>query len=141
MTTVFITGDRSFADPIRAAKLVEIVMAKCMLENPEGVRFMTGDSTSGIERAVRYMVPEPYLNVISYSQDDEGHVQFEEAFKIAATEVETAIVLHMDPLNSRLAKAAAASFKNVDFPLDQVINPVPDDISELTDTNEKKSEE
>lgn len=144
-TTIFITGDRSQA-PVPAAQIVQLIIAQQLAkatESDEQVRFMTGNAGSGIERAVRYILPEAYVQVVSYSFDDENHVNFDETYSVIAPEIDKAVVIHTDPLNSRLAKSVMQHFKNVEFPLDSVVNNVPDDISSLTDEkgDENVSEE
>lgn len=145
-TTVFITGDRSQA-PIPAAQIVQLVLAQILTEQTEKnepVQFMTGNASSGIERAVRYMLPEGYVQVVSYSITDDNHVDFDETYSVIADSVDKAIVIHTDPLNSRLAKAVMKNFKDVEFPLDSVVNSAPDDISALMDeegNSEEKTEE
>ncbi len=130
MKRIFITGDRS-QNPMSAAEIVNLIISKVLTDEPEGVRFSTGNMPSGIERAVRYLVPEQFLDVVSYGQDDEGHVDFGATLSIVATEIDTAIVIHTDPLNSRLSKAVTQHFSNVEFPLDAILNKAPDDISSL----------
>jgi hypothetical protein len=128
--TVFLTGDRA-QQPLPAAQIVAIVINKVLVEHPEGVRFATGNCESGIERAVRYLVPPSALDVVAYDIDTEGRTQFDAALKTAASTIDEAIVIHVDPLNSRLAKAVVANFKNVEFPLDGVFNSAPDTIEGL----------
>lgn len=126
-TRVFLTGDRS-QGPLPAAQIVAIVMQKVLADNPDGVHFLTGDSPSGIERAVRYVVPEGYVTVVKYPLDAEGHQDFDAALSVLKDVVDKAVVIHVDPLNSRLAKSVVANFKDVEFPLDAIVNQTPDTI-------------
>lgn len=138
MTTVFVTGDRSMS-PTMAFGIVVPVITKIAQDNPEGVRFVTGDAVTGIERAVRYFLPEQFVTVVAREADAEGHVDFDKSSAEAAGVADYAVVIHADPLNSRLAKSVAKAFTKVEFPLDEIINATPDDASELF--AEKKDEE
>lgn len=137
MTTVFVTGDRSMS-PTTAFGIVLPVITKIAHDNPEGVRFVTGDAVTGIERAVRYLLPEQFVQLVNREVDAEGHVDFDKSSAEAAGIADYAVVIHTDPLNSRLAKSVAKAFAKVEFPLDEIINSTPDDASELF---EKKDEE
>lgn len=138
MTTVFITGDRSMS-PAMAFGIVVPVITKIAHDNPEGIRFVTGDAVNGVERAVRYFLPEQFVTVVSREQNAEGHVDFDKSSAEAAGIADYAVVIHTDPLNSRLAKSVAQAFTKVEFPLDEIINATPDDASALFD--EKETEE
>lgn len=131
-TTVFLTGDRS-QGPMPAAQITAIVINQIVAQTNDetGIRFVTGNLESGIERAVRYLIPSQALKVVNYDVDEEGRVQFESAFASVAGEVDKTVVIHTDPLNSRLAKAAIVQFKDVEFPLEAVLNSAPDDASSL----------
>lgn len=139
-TTVFLTGDRS-QGPMPAAQITAIVINQIVAQTNDdtGIRFITGNSESGIERAVRYLIPSQALKVVDYELDKEGYVDFESTFASVAGEVDKTVVIHTDPLNSRLAKAAIVQFKDVEFPLDAVLNAAPDDASSLLG-DEKNSE-
>lgn len=105
---IYITGDRSI-DPLTSVSLVNIVLSKIhhaeMVEKGDGVRFMTGNSKTGIERAVRYLLPEPVVDVIHYDLNADGKPEFDESFKVVAPMVTEVFFVHPDPLASRIGKA------------------------------------
>lgn len=139
MTTVYLTGDRSMS-PTLAFGIVVPIINKIVTDNPEGVNFVTGDAVNGVERAVRFLLPEQFVKVLKRGLDTEGHVDFDTSSAEAAGLADYAVVIHMDPLNSRLAKATMQAFAKVEFPLDEILNPTPDDASELFKEEEKKPE-
>jgi hypothetical protein len=131
-TTVYLTGDRSMM-PLPAANLTAIILNKLLVDHPEGIMLLTGDSNTGIERAVRYLVPEQAVQVFQRTTDDEGRVDFDTTHKQLVSQVDKVIVLHTDPLNSRLTKSVAQLFpdEKVEYPLDTVMNQAPDDLNSL----------
>jgi hypothetical protein len=146
MTTIYVTGDRSM-DALTAFSITVTVIDQHMKAHPEGIRFMTGDAVTGIERAVRYLIPEQFVSVLQREQDTEGHIDFDKTNALAAAEADYAVVIHPKPLDSRIAKSVAKIFQDAGkealFPLDAVLNVAPDDISELfpeEKEEEKKSE-
>lgn len=132
MTTIFVTGDRSL-NPVTAFGIVAPVVNKLITDHPEGVRFVTGDALSGIERAMRYVIPDHFIHVITRTTDAEGHTDWDASAKEAAGLADMAVVIHTDPLSSRLAKSVTKHFENVEFPLEGIINAAPDDVSSLTE--------
>lgn len=133
-TTIYLTGDRSF-QPVPAVSIVNLVLMQELLKHPEGIKVLTGDSVSGIERAVRYLIPEGTVGVFQREADEEGRVDFDGPHKQLASQVDKVIVIHTDPLNSRLAKSVAQNFppEKVEYPLDEIVNQAPADIAELLD--------
>lgn len=109
MTKVFVTGDRS-VDPVTAAMVTAAQIAKFIKIKGEGekVEFYTGDFETGIERAVRYLVKD--ANVIFHDNDAEGHPDLEARHKIAAETADFALMIHPDPLKSRIGKSLAGHF-------------------------------
>lgn len=129
-TTVYLTGDRSMM-PLPAANLTAIILNKLLVDHPEGIMLITGDSNTGIERAVRYLVPEQAVQVFQRTTDDEGRVDFDTTHKQLVSQVDKVLVLHTDPLNSRLTKSVAQLFpdEKVEYPLGTVV--VPNDLDAL----------
>lgn len=142
--TIYLTGDRSMP-PVPAVGLVNLVLQKVLQDNPEGVLLVTGDAPSGIERAVRYLVPEMALQVAKRTLNEHGAPDFDASHQELTAEVDKVIVLHADPLNSRLTKSIAKIFapEKVEYPLDAAINQAPDDLAGLLDekTDEPVSDE
>ena len=125
MTTIFITGDRSLPNSL-AFKLVQAVMVKIVTENQEDLvnntlRFATGNAQNGIERAVRFIIPEQFLTVIERVHTPEGHIDWDASALYASKIAEKAVVIHMDPMNSRVTKAVLQNFKDVDMPLESLV--------------------
>lgn len=119
MTTVFITGDRSLPTSI-AYKLAQAAIVKCMLDEQtdlKSLRFATGDAQNGIERAVRFIIPEQFLTVVKRGTTPEGHIDWDQSALEASKVADRAVVLHMDPLNSRVTKPVLTYFETVDMPL------------------------
>jgi predicted nucleic acid-binding protein len=134
MTVVYITGDRSM-DAMTAFSITATIVNHELTAHPEGLRFVTGNANTGIERAMRYLVPEAFIKVIERETAPEGHVDFDKANVLAAAEADYAVVIHPKPLDSRIAKSVAKIFKDAGkeatFPLDAILNKAPDDASEL----------
>ena len=114
MYKVLITGDRSL-DPISSFDLVmklgSKILEKCVARGIDihDVQLVTGDSATGIERAVRYLYADfTPLIVIQYPKDADGHTDFASGFR--AVDVDAVVVLHSDPLTSRIAPAAIQVF-------------------------------
>ncbi len=133
MTTVYITGDRSMS-PMPAASVVSLVINTILTKHPEGIALITGDSPSGIEKAVRYLVPGEALTVVQRTLDDNNRPDFDAAHKLMIDAVDEVFVIHTDPLNSRLTKSVAQIFPEdkVFYPLD-VLNEAPDTLEGLLD--------
>lgn len=113
---IYITGDRSL-DPITAVTLVNVILTKIGHELSQtgspGARFVTGNSKSGIERAVRYMLPEPVLDVMHYDINADGKPEFDEIHKIIAPNIDEVYFIHNDPLSSRIGKSLHQHFMHL----------------------------
>lgn len=122
---IYITGDRSI-DPLTSVSLVSFVLAKIqheeMVAKSDGVRFMTGNSKTGIEKAVRYLLPDPVVDVIHYDLNADGKPEFDESFKVVAPMVTDVYFLHPDPLASRIGKALHAHIdgEKIQMPLQDI---------------------
>lgn len=130
MTTIYVTGDRSF-EPLMAVQVVAAVLNTVIQKTGGQLKIVTGNSPTGIERAVRYLVPDPLVTVVDYSMN-EGKPDFLASMPTIKAEADGgAYVIHLDPLNSRLAQAVSMSFapELVNFPLDVLSNKVPEDLS------------
>jgi len=126
-TVVYITGDRSL--PTHAAyEIVRMIIPKILIQHPEGVRFVTGNEFSGIERAVRFIIPEPFITVLNREKTAEGHIDWDKTSEEASKLAEVAVVVHIDPLNSRVAKSAMKYFEKVELPLEGIMNVAPDTV-------------
>lgn len=123
MTTVFITGDRSL--PVRLAyPLTQMILAKIFAEEAEAIeadtfKLATGDAPTGIERAIRYIVPEHLLTVVPRGKTPEGYIDWDKGAADACKIADKAVIVHMQPLESRVTQAILAHFdpENVDMPL------------------------
>jgi hypothetical protein len=104
MKKIFITGDRSM-DPVKAAGAVEAVIKDLIDQNNGDLAVATGNLAGGVERAVRYLLPEGDVNVFPYEQTADGHVDFDEMFAALADESDEIVFVHMDPASSRIGKA------------------------------------
>lgn len=138
MTTVYLTGDRSMS-PMAAVGVTNLIIMKLLNDHPEGIVIVTGDSPSGIEKAVRYLIPQAALKVFARELDEEGRPDFDGAHKALLSEVDEVVVIHTDPLNSRLTKSVAQTFpaEKVHYPIDEALNQAPNDPSVLFATEEE----
>ena len=129
-------------DALTAFSITVTVLEHEMKAHPEGLKFITGNSVTGIERAVRYLIPEQFVQVLKRETTVEGHIDFDKANSLAAVDTDYAVVIHPKPLDSRIAKSVAMVFQNAGkealFPLDVVLNKAPDDTSELFPEEAKK---
>lgn len=94
---VFITGDRS-AHPVAAVLAVAAVLQTL----PEGTEIATGE-LGGVEAAVRYLLPDAvvYKGTGTDLPDlDARHLQ-------VFADVKDAILIHGDPLSSKIFKSAS----------------------------------
>lgn len=110
MKTFYITGDRAI-NPIVAAGMVGKALAQLTFENDgEAVRYITGNSGSGVEAAVQFIAPKGALSVTERSLTPEGYTDWDASHKELAQMVDGAIVLHGDPLGSRIGKSVTENF-------------------------------
>lgn len=125
MKKIYITGDRSMS-AIAAVKVVFAVL-KDIVENegPGNFAIGTGNCILGVERAVRYLVPEESMNLAAYEQDADGNVDFESTFRELEPLTDVVIFLHMDPLSSHIGRALGAI-----FPPEKVVMPLQDAMTE-----------
>jgi len=122
MKTFYITGDRSM-DPLAAAKIVSVLIQQLAEETKGDLAIGTGNLLAGVERAVRFLVPEDVINVAEYSQTEDGNISFDEAFSLLEPSTDQVIFIHMDPLSSHIGKALARTFppEKIRMPLQEVI--------------------
>lgn len=126
MKKIFITGDRSM-EAFAAVGIVNAVIEDLRRANAGTVIGIgTGNCAVGIERAVRYMTPVGSENVVSYTLDGEGNVDFEEAFRDLAEHVDEVVFIHTDPLSSRIGRALAAT-----FPPEKILMPLQEAMASL----------
>ena len=110
MTAKFlITGDRSMP-ALAAIAAVSGTLSLLTAKFPGLTEhdIITGDLEGGVERAVRYLVPQ--AQTFKYSHDAEGHVLFDDAYDLLSEDTEYAVVLHTEPLDSRIAKSVMKNF-------------------------------
>jgi hypothetical protein len=121
MKRIFITGDRSM-DPMTAVNLVDLILQKIILETQGDFAVGTGNLNHGVERAVRYLVPEEAMNLATYELGDEGSILFEHVFKDLEPVTDEVIFIHTDPLASTIGKALAFTFppEKIRMPLQEV---------------------
>jgi len=111
MTTVYLTGDRSI-DPLTAANLAAAAIQDLVHEAHGDIEFVTGDAPSGIEKAVRYLVPEARLSVVTRQLDEDGRPNLDlahEAIKAEHPGV-VPVLLHSAPLDSKIGASAVKVF-------------------------------
>jgi hypothetical protein len=101
MSTVFITGDRSL-NPVIAANAVLSVISQLLDQEPE-IEIGTGDLEGGVERAVRYFLPNAIE--VKHNITDAGYVDFDERHKRVAGTFDRVVFIHPDPLGSRIGKS------------------------------------
>lgn len=109
MKNVYITGDRQM-DSFAAAKIVNTVLKQVITETNGDLAVGTGTCAYGVERAVRFLVPDEACNIAPYSQDGDGTIDFEQAFALLEPSTDLVVFIHMDPLSSHIGKALAATF-------------------------------
>lgn len=122
MKNFFITGDRSM-DPLAAAKVVSVIIQKLVEETKGDLAIGTGNLLAGVERAVRFLIPEEVINVAEYSHTEDGELSFDEAFSLLEPSTDEVIFLHMDPLSSHIGKALSRTFppEKIRMPLQEII--------------------
>lgn len=110
MKTFYLTGDRSLG-PATSVAIVGKAVAQLYFENKgEPLLFVTGNGNTGIEAAVQFVVPAGALTVTERSTTPEGYVDFDAAHESIKDKVDAAIVLHGDPLGSRIGKSVTKVF-------------------------------
>jgi hypothetical protein len=122
MKKIFITGDRSM-DLVIAVGAVDAVIKDLIVQNNGDLSVATGNLAMGVERAVRYIVPDHAMNVFEYEQTAEGHVDFAEMFAALANDSDEIVFIHGDPSSSRIGKAlfAAVPSEKITMPLQEVM--------------------
>lgn len=103
MNKILITGDRSM-HPVAAVNVLAPVLGALAERFPSlhGRDLITGD-LPGVERAARYLLPN--IQTFAYPRDAEGKPLFAEAYE-DLDEVVRVVIIHPEPLDSRVAKAA-----------------------------------
>lgn len=101
---IYLTGDRQMPAP--AAVLAGVAVINSILEqHGPNVTFHTGTAELGFERAVRYLLPS--VTIHEYPTAENGKLDFEPTFKrlAEADSIDQIIVVHADPLDSRILKS------------------------------------
>lgn len=123
MKKIFITGDRSMA-PFPAAGLVNAVLEDLVRQTNGDLAIGTGSCAVGIERAVRFLVPEHAMNIAAYERTEDGEVDFEGTFRELRDITDQVVFIHMDPLASHIGQALAKVFppEMISMPLQEVMS-------------------
>lgn len=110
MKTFYLTGDRSI-DPANAVAMVGKAVAQLHFENKgEELQFVTGTEPGGVEFAARFVLPAGALNVVERPKTEEGWTNWDASHKDLVSKVDAAVVLHGDPLASRIGKSVSDVF-------------------------------
>lgn len=106
---ILIIGDRAM-HPMLAVNAVMHALSELATNLPGLTErdFITGDLETGVERAVRYLLPK--VNTFVYPLGADGKPDFEQAYEDLADDVRLVVILHTDPLSSHVARAAMAQF-------------------------------
>lgn len=108
--TIYLTGDRAL-DPLTAVQVVAGALSILTLENKaQPFRVITGDAPTGIERAVRYLIPAQACKVFEREKLADGKVDFDTQHILIKDDVDTVVFLHSDPLGSTVGKSVAKVF-------------------------------
>lgn len=125
MATVYITGDRSL-HPVVSVNVVAAVLKHAVATVPDGetLSVVTGDSPTGIESALGYLLKgDPNFTVYPRTQNAEGQWDFDAHNKSLASSVDKVYLLHSDPFNSKVAKSVLQN-----FPQEKVLMPFQEEI-------------
>lgn len=122
MKRIYITGDRSM-DPFVAAGAVNAVIQDLVRINNGDLAVGTGTCSNGIERAVRFLVPDEALNLAHYGRTEDGDVDFESTFRELEGVTDQVVFIHMDPLSSHIGRAITKVFpsEKVSMPFQEVL--------------------
>lgn len=122
MKNIYITGDRSMS-PMMSVGAVDAVIKDLIDQTDGDIAIGTGTCMTGVERAVRYLIPEGMCNIAPYKLDDEGNIDFKEVFEMLEPQTDLIVFIHMDPLSSRIGRAIAAVFpeEKVTMPLQEAM--------------------
>lgn len=122
MKKIFITGDRSM-DPVIAAGAVEAILKDLVVQNDGDLAVATGTLAGGVERAVRYLMPDESVNVFNYELTEDGHVDFAEMYTELADDVDEVVFVHGSPQSSRIGKAlfAAIPSEKISMPFQEAL--------------------
>lgn len=122
MFNVYITGDRSLS-PMSSAVVVNNVLNSILTaaatQGVDDVHIITSTSSGGIEAAVRYLVPKEHLTVVKRNMGADGHLDFDATNDLIQMSANQVIVLHPDPMASRITQSVARIFdpKIVMYPI------------------------
>lgn len=115
---VFITGDRS-VNPVIAPMLLNMALQRAVATwGPTygDLEFSTGDQ-AGVEAAVRYLLPASkveFAEVPTPTTADGDHPDFDARHALARHTCDAVLVVHGDPMSSRIAKSALAAWGDDD---------------------------
>lgn len=114
MHKILITGDQKL-DPNTAFTVVMKLAARILTRSVEEgipmseIQFVTGDSPTGIERAVRYLYADyTPLIVVNYPRGHDGEIDYESGLR--SLDVEAVVVIDDDPLDNPIAAAVTRAF-------------------------------
>ena len=102
---IFLTGDRSL-DPMVSVLAAAHVVQQLTVSDPD-LELVTGD-LRGFEAAVRYLVPE--AQVTESSALPGGKPDFDARHARVAKDVDLAVFVHPDPLDSRIYQSLVKFF-------------------------------
>lgn len=105
----FLTGDRSLDPVTSVAAAVQVIAA---LPVADVTDVYTGD-LNGVERAVRYLLPG--VNVIESLATDDGKPNLNERHERVRSLVDGAVLIHPDPLDSRIYASLVEFFGDEDL--------------------------
>lgn len=113
MYNIYITGDRSMA-PMTAAftvdRIIKSLLESAAIKGVEDVHFITCNAPGGVEAAVRYLVPNDFLTVVKRNIGVDGHLDFDATNELIQMSAQQVIVLHPDPMASRVTQSVARIF-------------------------------
>lgn len=108
--TFYLTGDRSM-DPANSVAIVGKAVAQLYNENKgEELKFITGNHPGGIEFAARFVIAKDALGIVERPTTEDGYIDWDLSHKKLVDSVDKAIVLHGDPLGSRIGKSVSDVF-------------------------------
>ena len=121
MTTIYLTGDRS-VEPLSAVNVTAAVLQLIVEREGPNVKIITGDAITGIERAVRYLLPLGAVLTVAERKPKSATNEkpdFDEFHTRIKPLVDAVYIVHGDPLVSSIAKSAMRVFPGdiIRFPL------------------------
>lgn len=90
--------------------IIKSLLASASEKGVEDVHFITSNAPGGVEAAVRYLVPKDYLTVVKRNIGTDGHLDFDATNELIQMSAQQVIVLHPDPMASRVTQSVARIF-------------------------------